>query len=307
MLNVVNTIIPIFVIVLLGWFLRYREFLPERLVAPLNQLVYYLAIPAMIFRGVAKAPFDAHFDPVLIASTLFPLVLVFLIALIVGRILGIRRDQMGTFIHCSFHGNIGYIGLAVCYYLLGEGGFTRASIVAAFLMLLQNIMAVCALQLYAPGNEGRRRYGFFARKAVLNPVILSALGGIGYSLLHLPLYDPVDRALNILSGMALPLALLVIGASLSFGLIRAYIKLVIGSAILKLLVLPALGLLMYHVTQISPQQFLPGLVLLAAPTATVTYVMASEMHGSRDLASAAVSMNTLLSALTFILWLERFI
>lgn len=307
MLNVVNTIIPIFVIVLLGWFLHFREFLPERLVGPLNQLVYYLAIPAMIFRGVAKAPFEAQFDSTLIVTTLFPLIMVFLIALIIGRMLRVGRDHMGTFIQCSFHGNIGYIGLAVCYYLLGEGGFTRASIVAAFLMLLQNMLAVLSLQLYAPGNRSRGRYWFFVRKVIINPVILSALGGIGYSLLHLPMYDPVDRALSILSGMALPLALLVIGASLSFGLIKANINLTIVSGILKLLVLPALGLLMYCVTRIPPAQFLPGLVLLAAPTATITYVMAGEMNGSRDLASAAVSMNTLLSALTFILWLGRFI
>ncbi|MFW6099322.1 MAG: AEC family transporter [Thermodesulfobacteriota bacterium] len=52
----VNTIIPIFAVVLLGSVLRSRGFLPVNLVGPLNQLVYYLAIPAMIFRGVAKAP-----------------------------------------------------------------------------------------------------------------------------------------------------------------------------------------------------------------------------------------------------------
>ncbi|MDZ7695969.1 MAG: AEC family transporter [Deltaproteobacteria bacterium] len=256
---------------------------------------------------MAKAPFEAQFDSTLIVATLFPLIMVFLIAWIAGRMLRVGRDQRGTFIQCSFHGNIGYIGLAVCYYLLGEGVFTRASIVAAFLMLLQNILAVLSLQLYASGNRGRGKYWFFVKKVIINPVILSALGGIGYSLLHLPLYDPVDRALSILSGMALPLALLVIGASLSFGLIKENINLTIGSGILKLLVLPALGLLMYYVTKIPPAQFLPGLVLLAAPTATVTYVMAGEMHGSRELASAAVSMNTLLSALTFILWLGRFI
>ncbi|MCF8082952.1 MAG: AEC family transporter [Deltaproteobacteria bacterium] len=307
MLSVVNTIIPIFAIVLLGCVLRSRGFLPVNLVGPLNQLVYYLAIPAMIFQGVAKAPFEAQFDFTLILATLTPVLMVFLIAAGAGQLLSVRRPFMATFIQSSFHGNIGYIGLAVCYYLLGEGGFTRASIVAAFLMLLQNVLAVFVLQLYAPKMESGRSVGFFLKKVVVNPVILSALSGIVFSLLHLPLYDPVDRALSILSGMALPLALLVIGASLSFGLIRSNWGMALGTGGLKLLILPGAGLFMYHAMQIPPAQFLPGLVLLATPTATVTYVMAGEMHGSRDLASAAVSMNTLLSALTFILWLSRFI
>ncbi|MFO7987396.1 MAG: hypothetical protein R6U38_16170, partial [Desulfatiglandaceae bacterium] len=87
----------------------------------------------------------------------------------------------------------------------------------------------------------------------------------------------------------------------------ANLGMALGTGGLKLLVLPACGLFMYHVMQIPSNQFLPGLVLLSTPTATITYVMAGEMHGSRDLASAAVSMNTILSALTFILWLSRFI
>lgn len=306
MLSVINTIIPIFAIVLLGCLLRSRGFLPASLVSPLNQLVYYLAIPAMIFRGVAKAPFRTQFDPALILSTLIPLVVVFIIAWGAGRLFSCGRPYIATFVQASYHGNIGYIGLAVCYYLLGESGFTRASIVAAFLMLLQNVLSVLVLQLYAPQKTGQPRGLFFFKKVVINPVILSALSGILFSLLHLRLYDPVDRALGILSGMALPLALLVIGASLSFGLVRSNLGMVVASSALKLVVLPALGLLMYHVTSIPSGQFLPGLVLLAAPTATITYVMAGEMHGSTELASAAVSMNTLLSALTFILWLGRF-
>jgi len=47
--------------------------------------------------------------------------------------------------------------------------------------------------------------------------------------------------------------------------------------------------------------------LLPSPTATVTYVMASEMQGSTGLASAAVTMNTLASCLTFVFWFSFFV
>jgi malate permease and related proteins len=306
MLQVINTIIPVFAVILLGLALRSWELLPVHLLGPLNRLVYYLAIPAMIFREVARAEFQAHFHPLLLAGTLVPVVIMFLLALSIGRFHGISPRQMGTFLQSSFHGNLGYIALAIAYYLLGEDGFTSASILSGFLMLLQNFLAVLALQMFYQGPEEGHRSMLFMKKILGNPVVLGALSGILFSMLKIPIPEIIDNSLKIIGGMALPLALLVIGASLSFTLLRSHFRLAFGAGVLKLFLLPGLGLLLYFALRIPSGQFLPGLILLASPTATITYVMASEMQGSPDLATAAVSMNTLLSALTFVLWLSPF-
>lgn len=303
MLHVLFTIGPVFAIILLGWGLRVRNFLPDHLIGPLNRMVYYLAIPAMIFREVAKATFEAHFQPVLLGGTLLAVCGIFVIALCFGFLFRVQKGKMGTFLQSSFHGNLGYIGLAVAYYFLGSEGFTRASILAAFLMLLQNFLAVGSLQIFSFREASSNRLFFFVRKIVLNPVILSAMVGIAFSLMQVPIPEPIDRMLEIISGMALPLALLVIGASLSFGLIRSHLFPALGAGFLKLVMLPALGIVLYRWLGLPPAQFLPGLILLASPTATITYIMAGEMGGSTELASAAVSMNTLLSAATFVFWL----
>jgi predicted permease len=308
MLHVVHTIAPIFIVILLGWFLNWRQFMPSSLIGPLNRLVYYLAIPAMIFSGVAKSSFALHFDPFFLAATLLPVLIVFLIASVIGKLCSLDPHHRGTFIQSSFHGNLGYIGLAVCYYLLGEKGFTSASILAGFLMLFQNLLAVIGYQLFS-GRMGRggARIWFFIKKIGGNPVILSSLAGIAFSLLKIPIPETIDRCLSIISGMALPSALLVIGASLSFGLMKSNIKLVLAAGLLKLVALPGFGAPAYFLSDIRSPQFLPGLILLAAPTATITFVMAGEMNGSTDLATAAISMSTLLSALTFIFWLWQFV
>ena len=306
MSNVINTIIPVFAIILLGWILSWRRFIPSSLIAPLNRLVYYLAIPAMIFSGVAKSTFEAHFDLPLLICTLIPPLLVFAVALITGILCSLDRPHMGTFMQCSFHGNLGYIGLAVCYYLLGEKGFTSASILAGFLILCQNFLSVLGYQIFSSGMGNGGKTWFFIRKIGGNPVIWSALAGMCFSLFKIPIPETVNRGLRIISGMALPSALLVIGASLSFSLIKANLRLSLLAGLLKLTVLPAFGLAAYHLAGVEPALFLPGLILLSAPTATISYVMAGEMGGATDFASAAISTNTLLSALTFILWLWQF-
>ena len=307
MLNVVNTIVPVFAVILMGWFLRTREFFPPQLLAPLNRMVYYFAIPAMIFREVAGADFHLHFNIGLLCATLIPVFLLFLLALVTVKIAAISSPAAGTFVQSAYHGNLGYIGLAVVYYFLGEEGFRSASILAGFLMILQNLLSVLALQGFDKQSRRGHNPWYFMKKIIGNPVVCSAVLGIFFSILNVPIPEIVDRCLKIVSGMALPLALLIIGASLSFALIRFHLKLAFAAGAFKLIALPLSGLLAYWWLGIPAALFLPGLILLACPTATIAYVMATEMKGSPDLASAAVSINTLASCVTFIFWLSLFV
>ena len=114
--DILKTILPIFVIILLGWSLRRLDFMKEGFLKPANRLVYYVAIPAMIFREIAEAELVQHFSLVLVATTLVPLILVALIGVVLVRGIKLQRYRVGSFLQCSFHGNLGYIGLAVAFY-----------------------------------------------------------------------------------------------------------------------------------------------------------------------------------------------
>jgi hypothetical protein len=129
------------------------------------------------------------------------------------------------------------------------------------------------------------------------------MAGMAISLTKVNLPVILDRSLKILSGMALPLALLLIGTSISFAQMRQQLRVTTLISVLKLLLLPALGLAFFRLMDLGSIEYLPALILLASPTATVSYVMATEMAGDADLATAAISITTLVSAVTFILWL----
>jgi len=304
MADILKTILPIFVIILLGWGLRRLDFMQEGFVKPANRLVYYVAIPAMIFREIAEAELVQHFSLVLVATTLIPLILVALIGLILVRVIKLQRYRVGSFLQCSFHGNLGYIGLAVAFYFLGNEGFTRASILAGFVMLLQNFLSVVALSRFNKEPEQKISTLSLARRVLLNPVIISAMAGMAFSLMRLDLPVILDRSLKILSGMALPLALLVIGTSISFEQMRQQLRFTALIGVLKLLLLPASGLILFHLVNLQRIEYIPALILLASPSATISYVMATEMAGDADMATAAVSVTTLVSAVTFTLWLS---
>ncbi len=304
MIEIVSTIIPIFSVIILGNLLSRVGFLSRAFIGPANNLTFYVAIPALVFRAIARTSFHAAFNSAALASVYIPMAVLVLLLMGMVRWLRIPRHQAGTLIQCSFHGNLSQVGLAVVYYYLGEKGFAQASILTGFLILLQNFVSVAVLTHYAGNEEPSRPRGFPLRDMLLHPIILATIPGIILSFLEVPLPAVAERFLAILAGLALPLALLVIGASLSFSLVRSGMKLVLASGFFKLILLPALSIPLALLFGLSADEFHVVLILMAAPTATVSYIMAVKMDGDPDLAGAALSINTLAAALTYMLWLS---
>jgi hypothetical protein len=304
-MTILSTILPIFFVILLGWGFHRKGFIPPSFLGAGNRLVYYLAIPAMIFRAIARATLTTQFDIRVVLATLTAVLTVFGLAWFAAGFFRVaRRGQRGTFVQTTFHGNIGYIALAIAFYALGNEGLVRASIIAGFVMILQNLLAILILQYYSDKSAIKGKTSHALVKILGNPVILASIAGIIASLLEIPIPKVMDQTLEIISGLALPMALLIIGASLTFDLVRFRIAAVLSASAVKLIVLPGLGFLGFRLLGLSPQDYLPGLILLATPTATIAVVMAHEIDGDMDFAVATVSVSTMLSMGTFFFWLK---
>jgi len=303
-MQVFSTIIPIFAVVILGCLARRKGFMPPEFLWSANRLVYYLAIPALIFRSVSKASFLTDFNPMVLLMTLLSAVLAYLCAWLVGRYTRWQPERVGAFIQCSGHGNLGYIGLPIAFYFIGDSGLAKASILTGFLSILQNILSVLALQAYTTAETGSiKKLRFVAAKLVRNPIIVSALAGVAASVVRLPIPVPILRFLDILSGLAPPMSLLLIGASLSITIMKENFYSVLGSVLIKIGVLPVVGFLLFRLSGLNATDYLPGLILLATPTATVAYVMSKEMQGDDEFAAAAISTSTICSVVTYLVWL----
>jgi predicted permease len=132
-----------------------------------------------------------------------------------------------------------------------------------------------------------------------NPIIISVFLGIvvGINGFKLPAF--LSRLIKILSEMGLPTALLLVGSGLVFNDVRHFWKEMMAISVLKLIAMPVLGALIARMIGLPEAFMLPLLILLASPTATVTYVMATQLGGSPVLASAVVSFQTILCAVSY--------
>jgi malate permease and related proteins len=296
----VNTILPIFSIIFLGYVLRYKKVIDDGFARPANQIVFNIGIPAMLLNEIAQAPFKENFDLLSVVCSLAALGIVLILSLGMIRVLSVRVDRRGTFLQASFHGNIGYLAYAIAYYALGDVNFARMAILSSFIMIGQNILAVWALTSYS--TEARvngQKWVLVLKNIVQNPIIMTVAAGIVYSALGFKIPGPLKKGLDILSGMALPTALLLIGASLSFKALRSMLMEIVSIGTLKLMALPMIGYGLMVAAKVPDPLILPGVILLASPPATISYVMATELGGDPLLAASSVSVFTLASAASY--------
>ena len=304
-MDIFSTIVPIFTVIFIGWFAHRRGFFPDAFLEPANRIVFYIAIPAMIFRAISRAPFSANFNPKILAVALIALTLAYFLAWLSGMVFKLRNGRLGSFIQSSAHCNIGYIAFAVAYYFAGDEGLSAAGMYAGFIMILQNFYSVVVLAACEGKNSSTSGIGMkIITQVVFNPIILSAGAGILFSVASIHLPVSVSRSMDILGGMGLPTALLIIGASLSFEGIRTNMFVVQAVCFIKLVMLPGIALVLFSAWSMSGADRLPIMIILASPTATVAYVMAGEMGGDTDLAAAAISLCTILSSISFLIWLN---
>jgi predicted permease len=213
--------------------------------------------------------------------------------------MGLRKGTLGSFIQITFHGNITYIGLAVLYYMLGEEGLKKGSILIGFLILLNNTLAIAVISWASQKHTNIwKSLGSIAR----TPLIIATFLGMMFLYFGIPMPDILLKSMGILANIALPMALIIIGASMSVGTVKSSLKLSGIATLLKLMVLPFLSFFFCYLYSIPYRDSLPGVILLATPSATTSFILANQLGGDTDLASGVITLSTLLSPLAFIFW-----
>jgi len=305
-MDIALNILPVFLVIFLGAGAKRLGFFPDVFVKGANRVVFYIGIPALLFIKLSSAPFHETFDMNLALISSFSVCIVWLFSLVFVRfkifsILG--SASAASFIQTSMHGNIGYIGFAVVFYSLGNNGLSIASFLAPFIIIPQVILSVLSFNLYSGGKRKKvKSFITILKSSFLNPIIISSLVGIVFSFFGLKLPNFLNRSLEIISGMALPMALLIIGASLPLSLMSKNLYWLLSSSILKLFILPGLGVMLLHNAGVHPFSIEVAATLLGVPTATVSVIMSSEMEGDVKFSSTAVTLSTLLSAITLCFW-----
>ena len=295
---VLNSLFPIFVLLLLGRILKTKGLTNAVFLTTADRLIYYFFFPVMLFWKIGGASFDGGIDWVFVVAGVTPFLTMFLLSTLVINICKIKPYQAGSFSQSCYRFNT-YIGVAVVLNSLGSEGVKYFGLLIGFVIPLVNLFAVAVLIWFSGETvKFEQRFMITARAILSNPLILGCLAGILYSqtIGQFPVF--IDNSLALISMVALPLALISVGGSLTFDGVRENLKLSLLGAALKLCILPAIGYLIFCFFGVTGVPLKVGLIFLALPASTAIYVLSSQLHSDTALASSAIVLSTLLSFLS---------
>ena len=297
--DILVIVLPVFLVIATGSVLKWTRLADAGFLFQLNRMVYYLALPSLLFYKISTADFSASFNGTLMIGLLVSIAAGFALSYAYGALWAFPPSVCGTFSQGAFRGNLAYIGLPIVYNAYGEKGLAVAGILLGVLIPAMNFFAIVALLMPHRNGDRKMGAGFWVRQIGGNPLIIASFIGIAWSFFRVPMPKVMDSALNIITGMALPLALISIGASFSWEKLRGDLKVALQATVFKLVILPFLAALVLLALGVRRQELAIGVLFAGTPTATVAYIMAQQMQGDAELSGSIIMLSTLLSVFTY--------
>ncbi|SOE17285.1 hypothetical protein SAMN05877838_2183 [Hoeflea halophila] len=303
MIPIFESILPIFLIVLLGIVLKRAPFIDQSVWPGLETLGYYLLFPSLLFLTLATADFSGiELGTVALVSLVAVAVMTVLLIAIhpIARARGMSDSSFTSLFQTSSRWNA-FIALAIAEKLAGASGLALVALVMALIVVPLNFINVTMLVWY---GTGARSMTTLVRRIAGNPLILGCVAGIIVNALPFGIYPPVEQAVDLIARSALGLGLLLVGAGLKLTDALRPSPAVLTPVALKLVVFPIIMVSLAVGFGLSGETVLILALCAAVPTAMNGYLLARQMGGDAPLYAAVTTVQTVASFLTIpaVMW-----
>jgi predicted permease len=308
---ILEILAPILLIVLLGVGLARMRWLGGEAMGGMNWLVFWVLLPASIFRLAALNGDSGPESVAIVAVLLIASLVVAMAGWMASVALKLPRASHGSLAQSTFRGNLAFVGIPVLVYALegterAERHLATAGVAMVLLIAAWNLMAVMVLQA-GRGEISMRSLGPGLRSIVTNPLLISCAAGLLFNAMGLELPVFADRLLNALGSASVPIALLCIGGSIAFIRLGNHVAGIGVAVALKLVAVPLLVLAAGRFFALDAVALRIALVFAACPVAASAFIMARQMEGDESLTSGAIVLSTIFSALSLaaVLWITQ--
>jgi len=295
---VIAALLPVFLLIVLGFILKRTLMRLETQWHGLERLTYYVLFPALLIQTLVKA--DLSQVPIGgVGGALFLSALAMSLLCLALRPLLARFSVGGPAFTSIFQGATRwqtYVALAVSGNLFGDLGLALASVAMVAIIPLVNVFSVAVLAHYASAEK--RSVGTIVMTVVRNPLIWACVVGLALNVTHIPLPKIWHEVADALGRSSLAIGLLVTGAGLHLeGMFRP--SLAAGVAVfLKLILMPVLAVALALWFGLTGSSLAIVTACSAVPTSSSAYVLARQMNGDAPLLAQIITLQTILAAVT---------
>lgn len=288
-----TALIPIVVLILVGYGLKRSGFLPEETWGGMEKLTYFVLFPSLLVRTLGNQTLTGTPWPAMLVVVAGILVTVTVVLVLWHRI---RSSVTGATFTSIFQGGVRfntYITLAVAQGLFGSKGLALGSVAAGFMIVLINLLCISAFVLW--GKAQFRGAIEFFREVFGNPLIIACAIGWFLSLTGLGLPGVTKDILEIIGRAALPFGLLAVGAALKPGMIGQHVKPIIIASIAQFGLKPLMVTLFIAYTGLTGIAAGVLLVAFMTPTSPAAYILARQLGGNTEVMASIITFQTILA------------
>jgi malonate transporter and related proteins len=305
---VLEGLIPVFLVIVLGWSLRITGFITPEHWNGFERVTYYILIPGLVITTLAMADLGKVPIATVGLALVGPTLLIGL-PLIASQawfenVLGIDGPAFTSVFQGAVRWN-SFVAVALAGALYGKEGVALTAVAFAFLIPLVNLMSAYVLARFGSSAKPLTALGLVAG-LLKNPFIWSTLLGIALSVTSPPIPKAVANFGDIIGRAALAAGLLLVGSGLDLNNLKRP-----GSGIwiangLKLVAMPVLAGLIGQKLGLSGINLAVPIVCASVPTAAAAYILARQNGGDAPLMASIVTAQTILAAVTMPLMLFAF-
>lgn len=303
MIHIFSALIPVFSLILIGYFFKRISFPSHEFWPMADKLTYFVLMPSLLIYKLSTAQFHADSINFVLAS-LLAIFFTMVVLIIINKISPTKNSSFTSIMQGGIRFNT-YVFLALSGSIFGDKGLILSAIILTFAIPLINVLCVTIFALYSDNNKLNFKY--LVKSIVTNPLIIACAIGGGINFLGIEFHVSINNLLEILSKAALPLGLLSVGYALVLKEIKSAKKDLIVTCVAKFIILPVLIFVFAKVFGLSDVMISVLVLFGVLPTAPSSFILARQLGGNLELMTSIITVQTLVSALFIILFLNYFI
>ena len=292
----IGELVPVFLVILIGWAARASNIIPAEGFGHINRFGYFVLYPAFLFTLSSTADLASGEAKPFLLGLLLGFGVLFALAIATRPLFKPEEGPAFTsFVQGSVRWN-GFMLLAAASALYGPEGPHLIALAFGPAVLVVN--SVCVFVLARWGSKRAASPRALLDQIIANPLILACAAGLLAQLFQIRATGPLETTLHLMSQAAMPMALVCVGAGLNLKALRAVRVKVASASFVKLIVAPAVMWGAATLCGASPLAAAIACGVGSTPTAAAAYTMSREMGGDSELMAAIITATTILSFVT---------
>jgi malonate transporter len=300
---VLSALFPVMLLIAIGFIAGRAGWIRAEATKDLANLVFMVLTPALLFRTMSTVHIqDLNFKPV---AMYFVAAAILFSAMYFWQ--GATRRAAVLALGATFSNTL-VIGTPLIGLAYGEAGlitlFTLISVHALVLLTMATVVLELSVAREAAASgatTGRpmvRTILIAVRNGIIHPVPLPIIVGLLFAQTGLVVPDVIDKPLLLLGNAFGPLALVLVGVTITNGRVGAQLKAALGLSLVKNLVFPAI---MAGVGWAAGMSGLPLSVMVVAaalPIGANVFMFSQKYEVAQDLITASLAVSTALGVVT---------